>query len=260
MPVQKVSLNATIIAALFLASASTAAPSKKALSKSSKASASKSYGKDIPLTAVPEEPSKGTGEAYALVFNANSAATKTIKFEDKDFEMRGVNLSRLRNGVWALFSVANGEACRTCSGMNAVHYLNDEEGGWRLKSEHLNIGAAALMGNPARQWAITPLLAANPVLITRAGGLWQGYSCDVVNLTELAPSGPIDRGTLPISYSNEGGAKEGEKIVDLDGMIVSGNAGKNFSIRFSGSSKFTQSYRLTNGKYKLVGKPQLQVC
>jgi hypothetical protein len=260
MSIQKLSLNAAIIAALFMASASSAAPPKKASNRNVKAAASKTYGKDIPLANVPEKPSKSTEEAYALVFNANTSATKTVKFEDQDFEIRGVNLSRLRNNVWALFSVANGEACGTCSGMNAVHYLTDEEGGWKLKSEHLDVGAAALMGNPARKWAITPLLAANPVLITRAGGLWQGYACEVINLTELAPSGPVNRGTLPISYSNGGAAKEGEKIVDLDGMLVSGQAGKSFSIRFSGSSKFVENYRMVNGKYELVGKPQLPVC
>jgi hypothetical protein len=258
MAVQKLSLYAAIIAALFMANANSAASPKKASNKSGKAAVSKSYGKVIPLADVPEEPSKSTEEAYAMVFN--TSATKAVKVAENEFEMRGVDISRLRNGTWALFSVANGEACGVCSGMNAVHYLNASEGGWTLKSEHLDIGAAALMGNPARQWAITPLLAANPVLITRAGGLWQGYSCEVVNLTELAPSGPVDRGTLPISYSNGGGAQEGEKIVDLDGMIVSGVAGKSLSIRFSGSSKFTESYRLINGKYKLVGKPQLPVC
>jgi hypothetical protein len=260
MYVQKLSLNASIIVALFVASAGSAAPPKKAPNKGTSASIPKAGGKVIPLINVQEKPSKSTEEAYALVFNANISATKTVQFEGSDFEMRGVNLSPLRNGVWALFSVANGEACGPCSGMNAVHYLNADEGGWTLKSEHLDVGVAAVMGKPARQWAVTPLLGANPVLITRAGGLWQGYSCEVVNLTELAPSGPVDRGTLPISYSNGGGAKDGEKIVDLDGMIVSGNAGKNFFIRFSGSSKFTQRYQMTNGKYELVGKSQLPVC
>jgi hypothetical protein len=260
MIVQKLLLNTAIIATLCLASASFAAPPKKAPNKNGKATASKSFGKEIPLSNVPDEPSKSTSEAYALVFNANAAATKTVKFEDKDFEMRGVNLSRIRNNVWALFSVANGEACGPCSGINAVHYLTDEEGGWKLKSEHLNIGATSLMGNPARRWAITPLLAVNPVLITRAGGLWQGYSCDVVNLAELTPSGPVDRGTLPVSYSNGGGAKEGDKIIDLDGTLVSGQTGKTLSIRFSGTSKFVENYTLVNGKYQLIGKPKLPAC
>lgn len=215
-------------------------------------------GTEIELSAVPETASEAAAEAYAMIFSG--ATTKSVTLDGKSYDLHGVDLTDIGGGVSALFSVGAGEDCGSCSGINAVHYLEDSEQGWMLKSDHLNIGAAGIMGNPASEWAISRLLADNPVLITRGGGVWQGYACDVINLTELAPSGPVNRGTIPFSYSNGGATENAREAIDLNGTLVSGEAGKTFSIRFTGSSSFTQSYELKNGTYELVGTSNLPTC
>ncbi len=213
---------------------------------------------EISLQDVPDKTTEATSEVYALA--ASDGVLKVKASDGQSYDLRGVDLVSLGGDNYAMFSVANTDACGACTGINVVHSVIAAEGGWVLNSEHRGVGATGSMGNPALQWAVTKRLGKNPFLVTQAGGVWQGYSCEVISLTELTPTGPIERGTFPVSYYNSGADEDTKKSTNLEGALVAGKADKSFSIRFSGSSRFTQNYQMKKGEYRLVGKSKLPSC
>ncbi|SPU46935.1 hypothetical protein [Brevundimonas diminuta] len=151
---------------------------------------------------------------------------------------------------------------QACSGMNAVHYLDHDAGAPRypytLQGEWLDVGAAGVVGNPALRWGWTKAIAANPVLYTEAGGVWQGRGCGYAELTELTPSGPVRIARIQ-TYFSDASADDGE--AGVDGVITAADQGRSFTVSYTGSASFKETYtRGADGQFRLDGQSRVPSC
>ena len=157
---------------------------------------------------------------------------------------------------------ANDCTGQACSGLNAVHYLDHPTGAPRypytLQGEWLDVGATGVVGNPAARWGWTKAIADNPVLFTEGGGVWQGRACGYAVLTELTPSGPVDIARFQTSFS-DASADDGD--AGVDGVITSAEQGRSFTVSYSGSVRFSETYRRgADGQFKLDGPSRVPAC
>jgi hypothetical protein len=142
--------------------------------------------------------------------------------------------------------------------LNAIHYLKSGPGGWVKQGEWIDLGATGSVGNGATSWAFSSLLGRNPYLITAGGGVWQGCAIGSTVVTELAPDGPVDRGSFIDGMSS--GAGIGQKEEQYDGKIAAAVPDRSFTVAYTGTRAFRQQYVLKDGKYALVGNDRVPGC
>ena len=195
--------------------------------------------------------------AFGLARGADPEETRTI--DGRSYQFRPVAIHLLPNNVGVLLSVGSlDEAGHSESGLNAIHYLKSSPTGWVKQGEWTGLGAVGTVGNGATSWAFSSLLGRNPYLITAGGGVWQGCAIGSATVTELAPDGPVDRGSFTDGMSS--GAGIGQKEEQYDGKIAAAVPDKSFTVAYTGTRAIKQQYVLKNGKYELVGKDQVPGC
>jgi len=195
--------------------------------------------------------------AFGLPKGAEASATREI--DGRSYSFRPAAIHLLPNNVGVLLSLGSLEdAGHGDGGINAIHYLQGGPSGWQKKGEWLNLGAVGTVGNAATAWAFSDAIGKNPYLVTAGGGVWQGCLISSAVLTELAPDGPVDRGSFTDAMSS--GAGLGQKEQGYDGVIVAAEPDKSFTVAYTGSKAFKQRYVLKDGKYELVGKDQVPGC
>lgn len=184
-------------------------------------------------------------------------AVRTL--DGEAYYFKPVAIHAIGNDIWALLSIGHqDEAGHVSTGINAIHYLRDTEGGWQLKGEWLGNGATGTFGNGATAWGFTHALGKYPYLVTSGGGVWQGCAVGSAVVTELAPDGPVDRGSFTDGMSS--GAGVGQKEQEYEGKIVAAVPDKSFTVAYTGTRTITQQYVLKNGKYEPVGKDRIPGC
>lgn len=195
--------------------------------------------------------------AFGLPRGAAAEAARTI--DGRDYHFRPVAIHLLPNNVGVLLSAGSlDDAGHSESGLNAIHYLKSSPGGWVKQGEWIGLGATGTVGNAATSWTFSSLLGRNPYLITAGGGVWQGCAISSATVTELAPDGPVDRGSFTDGMSS--GAGLGQTEQQYDGKIAAAVPDKGFTVAYVGTRAFKQQYVLKNGKYELVGKDQVPGC
>lgn len=197
-------------------------------------------------------------EAFRLPATSQGVEAKRT-IDDAVYHFRPVALHRIGPDLWVLLSTGSKkEPGHVDQGVNAVHYLRNAEGGWQLIGEWLNLGSVGTVGNAATAWGFTAALGKNPYLITSGGGVWQGCAVSVAILTELTPSGPVDRSSFTDKMSSGAGLRQKNRA--YDGVIVAAERDKSFTVAYTGTRAFRQNYILTQGRYELVGKDQVPGC
>lgn len=195
--------------------------------------------------------------AFGLPRGAEPEAARTI--DERTYHFRPVAIHLLPNNIGVLLSVGSlDEAGHSESGLNAIHYLKSSPDGWVKQGEWIGLGATGTVGNGATSWAFSSLLGRNPYLVTAGGGVWQGCAIGSAALTELAPDGPVDRGSFTDGMSS--GAGLGQTEQEYEGKIAAAVPDKSFTVAYTGTRSFKQQFILKNGKYELVGKDQVPGC
>lgn len=195
--------------------------------------------------------------AFGLPKGAEPEAARTI--DERSYHFRPVAIHLLEDNTGVLLSVGSlDEAGHSEGGLNAIHYLKSSPDGWMKQGEWIGLGATGTVGNGATSWAFSSLLGRNPYLITAGGGVWQGCAIGSAAVTELAPDGPVDRGSFTDGMSS--GAGLGQTEQEYEGKIAAAVPDKSFTVAYNGTRSFKQEYVLNNGKYELVGKDQVPGC
>ncbi|WP_427791696.1 hypothetical protein [Brevundimonas diminuta] len=215
--------------------------------------------RDVDRDSVPA----GTPAAFGVAFPGAARNEAARQIGDDLYTFVPLTFIPLSDTRVALVSTgANDCTGQACSGMNAVHYLGHDAGEPRypysLQGEWLDVGAAGVVGNPALRWGWTTAMGEHPVLYTEAGGVWQGRACGQAVLTELTPEGPVEIASLQI-YFSDADAEDGD--TGVEGVISAAEKGRSFTVSYSGSSDFTETYRRgPDGRYRLDGKSRVPAC
>lgn len=202
-------------------------------------------------------------EAFGVAFQLGATSTddgEAVRTIDGEaYYFKPVAIHAIGNDIWALLSTGHqDEAGHVSTGINAIHYLRDTEGGWQRKGEWFGHGATGTFGNGATAWGFTHTLGKNPYLLTSGGGVWQGCAVGSAVVTELAPDGPVDRGSFTDGMSSGGGTGQTEQ--EYEGQITAAVPDKSFTVTYTGTRAIKQQYVLKSGKYELVGKDQIPGC
>ena len=99
-----------------------------------------------------------------------------------------------------------------------------------------------------------------PIIVAEGGGTWQGYSCDLVRLVELTPTGPREVADIATYYDDSGVNPDANKGTTLTGRIANIQPGKSFDVVYSGSRSFTETWVRRGDKYALAGETRMLSC
>ncbi len=102
-------------------------------------------------------------------------------------------------------------------------------------------------------WALSRAYGPLPVAAVSGGGTWQGYTCGVTTLLELAPDQPRELVTVPLYYDDAGAVAPGKRATTITGRIARIISGKSFDAIYSGSRHFTERYIRRGDSFVLSG-------
>jgi hypothetical protein len=147
------------------------------------------------------------------------------------------------------------DASHADSGYVAVHYLRPTDDGYAVTRSFPEAVKSGSNGDMA-EMAVSPKFGELPVIYAQGGGTWQGYTCGYTTLTELRPDGPAEL----ISFMNlyEDSSRAGGE--SIEGKIADVVPNRSFTVRFSGSREFTNTYERRGGKYVLAAGEALEGC
>lgn len=144
----------------------------------------------------------------------------------------------------------SGEPYPPALGTLGIFYLREVAG---PKFEEVrrwpDAAVGSIMGNPP-QWKIRRDITDRPVIESTSGGVWQGYACDSITLTELAPGGPRALVTFDSAYDDSGA--EGADGQRYDGAIVNVVRNRSFDVRFSGTATIIEHFVRKGARYERV--------
>ncbi len=92
------------------------------------------------------------------------------------------------------------------------------------------------------------------VVLPAAG---QGQTCVSTILTELTPRGPVEIGSIPTAYANNGAIGQARSI---RGRITNIVPGRSFNVSYSGSARFTDRYVKRGTTYRRVNPTRFPEC
>lgn len=191
-------------------------------------------------------------EAFRAVFGRARQAPVTR--DGRAYDFAPVTAVELGGGRIALVSTgALRDAGHAEGGLNAIHYLARVRGRLRVTGRWFGLGAGGSHGVSATQWGVSRALSRWPVLYTEGGGTWQGCTVSFATLTELRPTGPVDVAFFPVGFDN-GGMVERPRARRIDGAIAAAVPDRSFTVRYSGSLRFGETYARTGNRYRLAGR------
>lgn len=103
------------------------------------------------------------------------------------------------------------------------------------------------------EWGVSRRFGSNPVIWAEGGFTGQGITCSSMSLTMLTPRGPVEVATIPTGYESPDGT-------DLTGKIGTVVPGRYFTVDYRGSRRWTDTYRMVGGKYRLAGRNRFPTC
>ncbi len=256
-----------LVSGLFACSAAEEGANASAEAKDATATTQSQTNTNAPTEGFPitlnDESEGEMDEAFLAAFDKGVVESEDgsipVVIDGRAYNFVPLAMHRMSDDVWVLLSGGSlVDAGHSDGGINAVHYLRDQEGGWQLITGSQNIGSTGTVGNPATAWAFTDKLGRNPYLITSGGGVWQGCMIENTTVTELTPAGAVDRGTFTSAMSS--GAGIGQTEQEYNGEIVAAVPDKSFTVRYTGSEKFDQTFERKGDSYQIVGKDRVPGC
>lgn len=144
------------------------------------------------------------------------------------------------------------------SGRVAAIYFRRDSRGFAVEKRFVPAMETGSFGSIGR-WRVSRAYGPLPVVEVEGGGTWQGYTCSVTTLLELAPDRPRELVTVPLYY-DDAGAVVGKKATRIEGRVVRAASGKSFDVDYSGSRRFSDHYVRRGDQYVLVGKSRMETC
>ena len=148
------------------------------------------------------------------------------------------------------------DAAHVTSGKVAAIYFGADGKARRRDLKAVESGSSGVIADVSVSSKFGPL----PMIVAEGGGTWQGYSCDLVRLVELTPSGPRELADIQTYYDDSGVNPDANKGTTLTGKIANIQPGKSFDVVYSGSLSFTEKYVRRGDKYALAGEAKMLSC
>ncbi|MBL0021698.1 hypothetical protein [Sphingorhabdus sp.] len=189
------------------------------------------------------------GERLVLAYTAIFGKPKAEDVKSGDYSYSGGQVLQVGK-LWVLLAPADHlEAYPINMGALGIFYLSENKGKYALKQRWPEFVGGSIMGNPP-EWEVRNDLTDYPVIVSTAGGVWQGYMCQNISLTELRPDAPHVIADFASLYTDGGAKAEGEPTTEIEGKIGAAVKNKSFDVRFEGTSSFTHRYtRSEDGKF-----------
>ena len=200
--------------------------------------------------------------AFTVAFGSNGPVTMRLGDSETEEDVKFTP----GHLVWASFGpvlLSEGQvqnAGHVSSGKIAAHYLKPAGASFQVIKRFIPAVETGSMGQVS-EWDVSPKFGAYPVVYVEGGGTWQGYTCSVTTLLELAPVKPIELVSIPTYYSDSGALVEGGKTTEIEGKITNIINHQSFDVAYSGSAKFTEHYvRRGNAYVRTGGETRMQTC
>jgi len=148
------------------------------------------------------------------------------------------------------------DAAHVTSGKVAAIYFGADGKVQRRDLKAVESGSSGVIANVSVSTKFGPL----PMIVAEGGGTWQGYSCDLVRLVELTPTGPRELADIPTYYDDSAVNPDANKGTTLTGKIANIQSGKSFDVVYSGSRNFTETWVRRGDKYALAGETRMLSC
>ena len=144
------------------------------------------------------------------------------------------------------------DAAHVSAGKMGVVYLRRTPRGFAVTKRFVPAMQTGSFG-ALESWRVSRAYGPLPVVTVSGGGTWQGYTCSVTTLLELAPDKPRELVTVPLHYDDGGAVTEGKKATAIDGKFARIVPGKSFDVIYSGTKHFTERYVRRGDAYVLAG-------
>ena len=159
------------------------------------------------------------------------------------------------------------DACHGCYGSLAIHYLRPAGAGFEVEGEWLERAGGSSFGAAGSDWGVSDRYGPNPVVYSESGFTGQGYTCTVMTMTELAPREPIESDGVPIHMDNSGAVLDdtgqtsgGDPPREVSGEIVNVAKGRGFTVRFTGTERFEETYVYRGGRFVRTSGESRATC
>lgn len=152
------------------------------------------------------------------------------------------------------------KAAHVNSGKLAVVYLKPAEKGFEVIKKFVPATETGSFGKIG-EYSVSKSFGDLPIVSVEGGGTWQGYACSWTTLLELAPDGPKELVTIPMTYDNAGAVPD--KPTQVSGRIDNIQPRKGFDVvYFGGSKEFKDRYVRKGDAYVLAsgGKSRMLTC
>lgn len=150
-----------------------------------------------------------------------------------------------------------GEATPVHIGTLGIFYLTEQDGKFVEIGRWEDAIPGSILGNPP-DYTISHGLGTNSVIISTAGGVWQGFACNITKLTELRPEGPQLIAQFDSGYSNAGAVIKDDEVRSITGKVTNFRATHSFEVEYSGTSKFKHQYTLKDDYYERINRSSEQ--
>lgn len=210
-------------------------------------------------------PAEQLALAFRAAFGAAGEARRTVG--DQTYVYAPERLEWI-GGRAALISLGrNGNNCHACGGAMAVHYLRPESNGFRVTGAWLDTDASSSNGEPPHEIAIIRELSDYPVVYASGGGTWQGQTCTWARLVELRPEAPVTSDSILMSHSNAGNVDPvtgrtfgGDPAIEIEGRIVNIRRSRSFDVAFTGTERFSETYRYRGNRWVGPDQESREAC
>ncbi|MEO5868017.1 MAG: hypothetical protein ABIS14_00385 [Sphingomonas sp.] len=160
--------------------------------------------------------------------------------------------------AFLITSSAVKDGCHACSGSLGIYYLKADGARFAVTGKFPHAVEGQGFGAPPSGWSVSDRFGPSPVLYSEGGYTGQGYTCTSFDLTEFGADKPVKLVTVPIHYDNSDvGDGPAESI---DGKIASIEPGKSFTVHYSGSSAFDETYLRSPTGFTLRGRTRMKTC
>lgn len=208
----------------------------------------------IPLLLLAAMAVKVPAEAVAAFRKAFPSPIVTIEGEKIRYEPVALAEVEGRRALVAKGTVI--DAAHVTSGKVAAIYFGPDGKVVRRDLKAVESGSSGVIADVSVSTKFGPL----PMIVAEGGGTWQGYSCDLVRLVELAPTGPRELADIATYYDDSGVNPDANMGTTLTGKIANIQPGKSFDVVYSGSRRFTETWVRHGDKYALVGQTRMLSC
>jgi hypothetical protein len=138
------------------------------------------------------------------------------------------------------------------SGKLAAFYMKRGAMGFTVAKRFVPATESGSFGT-LEDWKISRAFGPFPVAEVSGGGTWQGYTCSVTTLLQLAPQAPRELATVALYYDDAGAVPPGKRATRITGRIVHVVAEKSFDVAYSGSRRFVEHYVRGGDFYVIAG-------